>query len=66
VQLVDENIKTQDHQKEITELQTLMKQMEAQLVQGGHAISDKEKENAHHKRELQLKLQAEITKQEQL
>lgn len=35
-------------------------------MQGGHAIADKEKETAHHKREMQLKLQEEIAKQEQL
>lgn len=29
------------------ELQNLMKQMENKLVQGGAAIADKEKENAH-------------------
>ena len=48
------------------ELQNLMKQMENKLVQGGAAIADKEKENAHQKREMQLKLQEEIEKQHQL
>jgi hypothetical protein len=64
VQLVDDNGKTKDQQREIVELQGLMKQMENQLVQGGHAMADKEKENAHHRREMQLKLQQEIEKQE--
>jgi hypothetical protein len=38
------------------ELQAVMRQMEDKLVQGGHAMADKERENAHHKREMQLKL----------
>ena len=44
-------------QRELEELQTMMKQMENKLVQGGHALEDKERETAQQKRELQLKLQ---------
>ena len=43
-----------------------MKQMEDKLLKGGDAIADKEKENAHARREMQLKLQEEIEKQHKL
>ena len=38
-------------------MQELMAQMESQLIQGGNALEDVQKEHAHEQRELQLKLE---------
>lgn len=40
-------------------LQKLMRDMDAQMVQGGKALEDQEKDAAQQKRQLQLKLEQE-------
>ena len=45
--------------EEMGQLQELMSNMEAQLVKGGAALEEAEKEMAHQQRKLQLELEEE-------
>lgn len=56
------NTQLKNEAKKREEMAALLQEMEQRMVVGGHALANKEKEQAHQQREMQKKLEMEKRK----